>query len=129
MSGLARRANLEDSCSGRFWVGRYKSQALLDEKALAACKAYVDLNPLRAKMAKTSESSKYTSVYARAKHAKKSQQSFENPDHIKQQPINLYPFAGNPRKAMPKGLPFKCRDHLELLDWTGRQIRAEKRGI
>jgi putative transposase len=36
---IARQANQEDGCTGRYWVGRYKSQALLDEKALAACMA------------------------------------------------------------------------------------------
>lgn len=39
--------------------GRFKSQALLDIQALAACMAYVDLNPLRAGMSDSLEGSYY----------------------------------------------------------------------
>jgi putative transposase len=49
--GVARMANREEGCTGRFWEVRFSSQALLEEKALVACAAYVDFNSMRAGLA------------------------------------------------------------------------------
>ena len=114
---IARQANYEDNCTGHFWEGRFKSQALLDEAAVLACMAYVELNPIRAKMAKTPEKSDYTSLQLRVNAALKGKQ-----------PAKLLPFIGNERKYQPKGINFSLQDYLMLVDETGRVIRDNKRG-
>ncbi len=91
---------------------------------MAACLAYVDLNPIRAGMAGTPEDSDHTSVKLRIEKARQA----KSPNHPQQQAKGLLPFAGNPRQAMPKGLPFRLSDYLELVDWSARIIREDKRG-
>ncbi|CAD5291812.1 transposase [Alteromonas sp. 38] len=115
---IARAANKEDDCTGHFWEGRFKSQALLDESALAACMAYVDLNPVRAKIAKTPETSAHTSIQYRINAAR-----------VGKTPKRLMPFAGSPKQNMFQGLPFTLPDYLQLVDITSRYIHPNKRGI
>ena len=107
---IARMANSEDQCTGRFWEGRFKSQALLDVRAVLACMTYVDLNPIRAAMAKTPEQSDYTSIQARILHPE---------DYFLRSFID---------KDEGIGIPFKLKDYLELVDWAGKEIKRNKPG-
>jgi len=116
---IARRANFEDQCSGRFWEGRFKSQALLDEKALLTAMAYVDLNPIRAQTATTPQTSDYTSIQQRL--GKAIHRTFHG---------ELLPFAsGGVQEHSEHHIPYHFIDYIELVDWTGRQLRDGKRGV
>ena len=108
---IARRANREDHCRGRFWEGRFRSQALLDERALLACMAYVDLNPIRAAIAKTPETSYFTSIRERIN---------------RRDSTKLRSFSGNADEG--QGIPFTFNEYLQLVDWAGRLIRSDKKG-
>ena len=121
---IARRANREDECTGRFWEGRFKSQALLDEAALLSCMAYVDLNPVRAGICETLEESEFTSIQARIRRLR------EEKRNSKKRPApRLMPFqVGIQRDEEPTSLPFDLRKYIELVDWTGRIARPDKRG-
>ena len=158
---IARSANREDICTGRFWEGRYKCVPILDESALAACLAYVDLNPIRARIAQTPESSRFTSVYERIQAlalrpadvpAKPEPEFPEQPCEAEHSCRCLDAGSGNKptgaawlspfelseaaaRETVPsarasnKGcLPMSFAEYLNLLDWTGRQLREDKRG-
>ncbi|WP_197047160.1 transposase [Paucibacter sp. KBW04] len=135
---LARQANAEDGCSGRFWEGRFRSQALLDEVGLLACMAYVDLNPVRAGIAPTPEASEFTSIEQRIqavmseeqvtkaaaiKAAKKAKTQAPRPRLMPFMPEGL-----SKAKPSARQLPYQLQDYLELLDWAGRVQRPGKRG-
>lgn len=119
---LARMANKEDRCKGRFWDGRFHCQALLDTKSLLACMTYVDLNPFRAKMCHTPEEDKYTSLSIRLKKSKCSELNLNDslnflserePQDNSKQPITLLSIG----------------DYLHIVDKTARIYRSNKRGM
>ncbi len=97
-------------------MGReYGENSLID--TIVTCMAYVDLNPIRAKMDKTPETSKHTSIKTRIQSLIKGEQ-----------PQALMPFVGNHRQDMPKGIAYNLIDYCELVDTTGRCIREDKAG-
>jgi hypothetical protein len=189
---IARAANHEDGSSGRFWAGRFKSVALLDEAAILACSVYVDLNPIRAGLATMPEESAYTSGRDRiqsmletstrltSKDENSPLETCERPDawlcELTLQETATEPAsttavgAASPRResaseagpvaiavadavggsqpssdsgptssvAAPRRLharasdqgflPIEVEHYVMLLDWTGRELRADKRG-
>jgi REP element-mobilizing transposase RayT len=130
---LARRANAEDECTGRFWEGRFKSQALLDEAGLLTAMAYVDLNPVRAGTARTPEESEFTSIYARIRqHALQPRvrpNARRDIKHRRRLEVPaLLPFR-NEAPGQEPSLPMRLQDYLQLVDRTGRVARANKPGV
>jgi REP element-mobilizing transposase RayT len=146
---IARRANAEDNVTGHFWEGRYKAQLLLDEASLLACAAYVDLNPVRAALADTPESSEYTGAKERIddlverggagttkthdweRSRRRRRSGWLSPVQIDERTGTAGPdVETSGRRASRKGfLSISLARYLELLDWTGRQLRSGKRGI
>jgi hypothetical protein len=117
----------------------------------------VDLNPIRAGKADTPEASEYTSAYRRIqalrqweqRHAKTPPTDFATAlpldreseveadlwlapialtgDRPRATTLQANPFPA--RRASDRGfLPLTLSDYLQLLDWTGRQLRSGKPG-
>ncbi len=126
---IARASNDEDDCTGRFWEGRFKSQALLDDGALLSAMAYVDLNPIRAGITQTPEQSDHTSIFERIQMMGKNLKSKKKAGDIKQ-PKDLLPFLSSclDGENREPAIDFSLFDYLELVDYTGRVIRDDKIG-
>ncbi len=137
---IARMANQEDDCKGKFWEGRFKCTRLLDASAVLACMAYVDLNPIRAGIANTPETSDYTSVKlrCRSRNAKRiGQEKTTSSDQYQQRatatkiPCDYWlapVFRDNDTTPGSELISASLDQYIELLDWTGRQLQADKPG-
>ena len=117
---IARKANAEDECTGHFWEGRFRSERLNTAAAVVACAVYVDLNPIRAGIAKTPEESEFTSVRRRVTSRKyKGEKSRSH----KYQCPSLLAIA----ELSDSGLSED--EYFTLVDETGRQLRSGKGSI
>jgi len=146
---IARRSNVEDQATGAFWEGRFRCTRLIDASALVAASVYVDLNWIRARMAKTPETSRHSSVWFRIAARQARQRAARRrgaggqaatsatgaaadgwlaPIHEGPLPADQR-FAGRAlRISDTPGLPMTLDQYLQLVDWTGRQVRRGKRG-
>lgn len=155
---VGQRANRETGETGKFWESRFKAVRLLDESAILACVAYVDLNPIRAELAETIESSDFTSAQKRLEallletakaEVGRPADAVDTADSVdvaegfamkpdrSLAPVYLDGRAGelDPQasrsgtRCSDKGfLHMTAAEYLELLDWTARQLAAGKRG-
>jgi hypothetical protein len=141
----------KDEEGGKFWQARYRAVILLDESAILACAAYVDLNPIRAGLAETLEESEFTSVQRRIEAMTvfaetATHEAFapiDNGSALPRQtdrllsPILLdelrdslgpHPSCTADRCSNKGYLPISQVDYLSLLDWTARQPKQGKCG-
>ena len=109
---IARIANLEDGCTGRFWEGRFHAQSLLDESAALSAMVYVDLNPVRAGVVKAPEAAEHVSIRRR----------FEAVRRAAPGALLLPVLGSGPALAVSE------REYLTLVDETGRAVRDDKPG-
>lgn len=124
---IARRANAEDGCTGRFWEGRFKSRALLDDAALLSCMAYVDLNPIRAGIALDLHDSHFTSVRERLEYLAADQRVPLSTDRTCSEVDNpLLPFLEDGKRTLDT-LPFGLQDYIDLVEATGHCVRSGQR--
>ena len=112
---IARRANLEDDCTGRFWQGRFRSKGLPDDRSMWAAMAYDDLNPIRAGMAEEVDDDEHTSLQRRLEEAEEEPERLDEP---------MAPLVRRDRKVASAPTPapridMTLREYRAYVEWTG----------
>jgi hypothetical protein len=141
---LARLANRQDKTRGTFFEGRFKSIAVVDEESLLKTCVYIDLNPVAAKVAKTPETSDFTSIKQRVEHVEAqgkiaalaaaeggsvagSRASAGLEESLWLCPIENRRGLDSLRVGMLQGFPLGS--YLKLVEYTGRLFRQGKASI
>jgi hypothetical protein len=87
---------------------------------------YVDLNPIRAGIATDLLKSDFTSVQERLRAVAKLKKGSAAPVNIDTPVLPLAATSGWEESPIP--LPISVADYIDLVDWTGRKAREDKRG-
>ena len=134
---VARRANKEDQCKGRFWETRFCCRECVDESAVLLCGIYVDLNPITAGEARSPETARYTSAYARIQAQSQRKNARNRADgylaELARRPerkdeYGLADSSRTGRRASDLGvLSISLEDYLKLLKWTARLLKSGAR--
>lgn len=116
---IARRSNIEDECTGRFWEGRFHSKALPDERAVHACMAYVDLNPLRAGDTDRIDAATHTSLARRQEEASAKPELLEKA----MAPITFDLDDGQIKSRGQTVLALSLKKYLAHVQWVAERTR------
>ena len=135
------RCNAEDQIRGHFWESRFGMRRLLDEAAVLACLAYVDLNPVRASMVGSIEDYPHVSIGERLRALDDDAvdtSSWLAPLELAGQcdgtsvtVVNrlsrkqLAEILDNSSSTELGSLPMKLEDYAELLRWLASQHRGD----
>jgi len=123
---IARRANREDDCTGRFWEGRFASKGLPGPESVLACMAYDALNPVRAKMADQLDAPQHTGLQRRLEEAE------EEPERLDEPMAPLVIKSGRIKSAGPSApvLDMTLREYRAHVEWTaGRLLPGAKQEV
>ncbi|MFT6434804.1 MAG: hypothetical protein ACJAVI_002854 [Candidatus Azotimanducaceae bacterium] len=121
---VAWRANREDKCTGHFFEGRFYSGALLSEQAVLAAMAYVDLNPVRAKICEAIDGYAHTSAYRRLQHLENS------PEKLQELMRPLVSGISNPSRPKPQLMVLEDYiRHLRMLSPFSESHMTDEKAI
>lgn len=139
LENIARRANREDECTGRFFEARFKCRECTDLSSILLGGVYVDLNPTKAGEATGPRTARYTSVFQRlmAERQSSSKSSLSRPDgwmaELTRQPARkadeqlAYKSRTGRRASDMRILPISLAERVKLLEWTARRLKSGKR--
>jgi hypothetical protein len=134
---IARRANREDGCTGRFFESRFGCRECTDVNGILLCGIYVDLNVYRAGEVDDPLGSPHTSVYQRLQAQGQRKQAAHRPDgwlgELTLRPERkgdeaLADGSRTGRRASDLGLlPISLASYVQLLQWTAHQLTSGQR--
>lgn len=130
---LARRANREDGCSGHFWESRFQTVPLLDNGAVVACMAYVDLNPTRAGIGRSIGDATHCSIRQRMIAGGLLKADGRDSDEERSLSRRLVPLSAchpvDPRSGEIPRNRLSLDDYLDFMDPQGGRRLIDRYGL